>query len=179
MAPWTKTSSSIRRNFRPNFGDLLQRQLPCQHRTGHAHVIQSPAGAVVDNARLGGHVNLHVRRKLPCQCQKPQIRQNQRICARLLCLPQKLRERGDLLVAGEGVAGEIDRLSVLVRQRHCLVQLRLAVEIAGGCTHAEALSPQIHRICAVIQRRTEPFQIAGRCQQLRLILVYHRCPPFR
>lgn len=102
------------RDLRPDAGDLFQGQLPCQHGTFHAHVIQRPAGAVVDDARLCGHMDLHIRRKLSCHCQQSQVCQDERICAGILCLLQKLGEHGNLLVPWQGVAGEIYLFAVLV-----------------------------------------------------------------
>ena len=101
-------------------------------------------------------MDLHIRRKLSCHCQQSQVCQDERICAGILCLLQKLGEHGNLLVPWQGVAGEIYLFAVLVRQGNCLVQLLGAVEIAGGGTHTKAFPSQIDGISAVVQRRPEP-----------------------
>ena len=89
---------------------------------------------------------------------------------------QVLRQPGDLIVAGQGVAGHMDPDPSGVGQLHRPGQAG-TVEIAGEGPHAEGAARQVHRIRPIGQGHLQPLHVPGGSQQLRLNRRHWRTAP--
>ena len=73
---------------------------------------------------------------------------------------QVLGQTGDLIVAGQGVAGHVDPRPLVVGQLHGLGHL-IPVEVAGKGPHAEGVARQIHGVSPVGQGHGQSFHVPG------------------
>ena len=131
-----------------NFGEG---HLPGQHHPLGPQLPADLGGGKVHNARLGGDVPLHLGGHFPGQGQHPQIGDDKGVHPRLLAGGEEAGQRLKFLVAGQGVAGDVDLHPPLVAEVHGLGQL-LRPKVGRGRAHAEALSRQVHRVRAVAHR---------------------------
>ena len=88
--------------------DLLQAQLPCEHHAARAEVEPALRADVVGDRLLGGDVPLAARGVLPCQRERAEIREDERVDARSIQLLEIGRERGGLIIAGHDIDRAVD-----------------------------------------------------------------------
>ena len=135
----------------PDAFNFREGHLPGQHHPPGPQLPADLGGGVVDNARLGGDVPLHLGGHLPGQGKHPQIGDDKGVHAHILAGGEEAGQLLKFLVAGQGVAGDIDLHSPGVAVGHRLSQFLLP-KVLGGRAHAEALPRQVHRVRAVAHR---------------------------
>ena len=147
----------------PDLGDLPQVQLPGQDDPVGAQLVPGGGRLVVDDAGLGGDVDLHVGGVLLGQTQNAHIRQDDGGDPRLLQQLQPLGQTGHLIVAGHGVAGHVGIHPVGPAEGNGLFHL-LRGEVPGEGAHAEGGARQVDGIGTIGHSHLQPFPVPGRGQ---------------
>ena len=147
----------------PDLGDLPQVQFPGQDDPVSTQLVPGGGRLVVDNAGLGGDVDLHVGGVLLGQTQHTHIRQDDGGDPRLLQQLQPLRQTGHLIVAGHGVAGHVGIHSVGLAEGNGLFHL-LGGKIPGEGAHTEGGTRQVDGVSPVGHCHLQAFPVPGRGQ---------------
>ena len=170
------------RRFIADAADVLQRQLTRQHYPLCSHLVQLVGGQIVDDAGLGGDVDVHLRDHPLCLHQHADICYNHCIHAGIPCALQIIAQLLDLAVERQGVAGQIDLDIPGMGIFHCLFH-GIKIKICRRGAHPEGSASQIDRIRSVVDRIGQPFKIAHRRQHLRVVVALcrkmfcHNLPP--
>ena len=159
--------------FGPDLGDLRKAQLPGQDHPVRPQIVPGPGGLVVGHAGLGAHVDLHGGGIALGQGQHPHIRQDHRGDPALLQQFQPGGEGGHLLVAGHGVAGDVEIRPLLPAQGGGPGQVLLG-EVPREGPHPEGVPCQVHRIRPVGQGHFQPLPVPRRGQQFQSLLHGHQ-----
>ena len=159
----------------PDLPDLRQGHLPGQHHPAGPQFEAGLGGGVVHHAELGGDVPLHLGGVLLGQGHHPQVRQDEPVHPRLLAELEEGYHLRQLLVPGQGVAGDVHLHPPPVAQGHPFLQL-LAGEVGRCGAHPEVLAPQVHRVRAVVHRGPQPLHVSRRGQQLRFSPLHQSRP---
>ena len=102
------------------------------------------------------------------QGEHPHIGQNDCVHPHVVQILQPLGQPGCLVIAGHGVAGDVDPHPVAVAQRHGGFQL-LRGEVAGEGAHSEGVARQIDRVSPIGHRHVQPLHVPGGGEQLNVL----------
>jgi len=162
----------------PDLPDLVQGQLPGQDHPAGPQLIPGGRRLVVGDAGLGGDVGLHAGGVLFQQGEHPHVGQDGGVHPCRLEELQPLRQAGRLVVAGHGVAGDVDGHSPAVAQLHGLPEL-LGGEVAREGAHTEIGARQIDGVGPVGQGHAQALHVPGRGEQFDCFLSHFDTAPVR
>ena len=146
-----------------NFRDLLQGKLPGQDDPVGPQVVPGPGGLVVDDAGLGADVDLHRGGIAFGQGQHPHVGQDDGGDAALLQKGQPLGQAGHLVVAGHGVARNVQVHPLRPAKLGSFGQL-FPGEVPRKGAHAKGVPRQIDRIRPIGQSHLQPLPVPCRGQ---------------